>query len=141
MNNKSVKWSLGRMIIGIFAIILFFLIAFQSCAVGLGNTISGNGEASGSFGIIVSILFLVAGIVGIVTRKSAKPEGPITCCFMYWICFFLSRIGSGSYADLQVWGVLGFFFGCVYLFSALYTKKRIIAALIFSAIYFILGML
>ena len=135
------KWALGRMIVGIISMVLFVLVAFQSCAAGLGNSLSGNGEVSGSFGILTAILMLVAGIVGVATRNSNKAGGPITCCVFYWICFFFSRIGAGSYADLRIWGVLAFFFGCVYLFSAMKTKKSNIIAAVIAVIYFILGMI
>ena len=137
--SDSAKWSLGRMIIGIISIVLFFFIAFQSCAVGFGNSLSGNGELSGTFGIFTAMLILISGIIGVVTRNSAKAGGPITCCVFYWFGFFLSRIGSGHFSDLRIWGILAFFFGCIYLFST--TKKRSsqMLALIFAIIYFLLG--
>ena len=42
-----------KLVSGIISIILFVLVSLQSCAVGLGNTISSNGEFGGSGGIIV----------------------------------------------------------------------------------------
>lgn len=135
------KWELGRLIVGIFSIILFFLIAFQSCAAGVVNTLEGNGEISGTFGMLTSILFLVSGIVGVTTKKSSKGGGPITCCVFYWICFFFSRIGSGNFSDLRIWGILAFIFGCVYLFAAMKTKKSNIIATIIAVIYFVLGII
>ena len=41
--------------IGIISIVLFFVVGFQSCAAGLGNALSNNGEVSGSAGIILGI--------------------------------------------------------------------------------------
>ena len=60
----------AKLIIGIISIVLCFFVLFQSCAAGIGNAIAENGETSGSSGLVVAILMLVAGIVGLCTRKS-----------------------------------------------------------------------
>ena len=61
-----------KLVSGILSIVLFFMVAFQSCAAGLGNALAENGEVSGSAGIIVAIMLLVGGIVSIVTRNGGK---------------------------------------------------------------------
>jgi len=59
-----------KLVSGILSIVLFIVVAFQSCAAGIGNTLAENGEASGSGGIIVAVMMLTGGIVSIVTMKS-----------------------------------------------------------------------
>lgn len=82
--------------------VLFFLVSFQSCAAGLGNSITGNGEVSGSARIIVAIMLLTGGIVSVSTRKSGK-GGDIAIIFLYGIGAFLGFILAGIYSDLRVW--------------------------------------
>ena len=61
-----------KLVSGILSIILFVFVSFQSCAAGIGNALSENGESSGSAGIIVAIMLLTGGIVSIATRKGGK---------------------------------------------------------------------
>ena len=37
-----------KLVSGILSIVLFFMVAFQSCAAGLSNSLSETGEVSGS---------------------------------------------------------------------------------------------
>ena len=137
--NKG-KWALARMVIGIVSLALFLLISVQSCAAGAANALSNSGEISGSAGMLTAICFFVGGLVGLLTRNSQKKGGPITSCAFYWFAFFLSRMFSGSFADLRIWGVLACIFGVVYLLSAMKTKKETRIAAIISVLYFLLGM-
>jgi len=52
-----------KLISGILSMVLFLVVAFQSCAAGVANTLAENGEVSGSAGILVAILMLAGGIV------------------------------------------------------------------------------
>lgn len=61
-----------KLVSGILSIILFVLVALQSCAAGVANTLEGNGEVSGSAGFLVAVFMLAGGIVSIATRKSQK---------------------------------------------------------------------
>ena len=61
-----------KLVSGILSIVLFFMVAFQSCAAGISNTLSESGEVSGSAGIIVAIMLLAGGIVSIATRNGGK---------------------------------------------------------------------
>lgn len=135
------KWATARLIIGIICIVLFPIVAFQSCAAGLGNALSGSEEGSGLAGTITAIFFLISGIVLVATRKTVKKGAPITCCVFLWIGFFLSRVLAGSYADLKVWGILAFIFGAISLISAMKSKKGIWISLAISALYFVLGII
>ena len=135
------KWTTLKLIIGVLMMVFFIMIAFQSCAAGLYNMLSDNGESSGMFGLVSGLLLVSAGIVGVATRKSAKRGGALAVTVMTWLVFLFSRIGAGTYTDLQVWGILAFVAGCIYLFSVMRTKKGNIIAAIVSAIYLIAGLI
>ena len=42
----------AKLVIGIISMVLFVLVAFQSCAAGLGNALADNGEVSGTSGML-----------------------------------------------------------------------------------------
>lgn len=67
----------AKLVIGIISMVLFVLVAFQSCAAGLGNALADNGEVSGTSGMLLAFCMLIAGIVGVATRKS---KGGRNCC-------------------------------------------------------------
>lgn len=111
-------WSTGRLVIGILSILLFVFVSFQSCAVGLGNTIMENEAVSGTQGFVMAIAFLIAGIIGISTRNALSSKGMITATVFYWIGA-LFTLGSGdTYEDLPIWGFVAFCFGVVFLIAA-----------------------
>ena len=58
-----------KLVSGILSMVLFILVAFQSCAAGVSNALENNGEVSGSAGLIVAVLMLAGGIVSVATRK------------------------------------------------------------------------
>ena len=91
-----------KLVSGILSIVLFFMVAFQSCAAGLGNALAENGEVSGSAGIIVAIMLLVGGIVSIVTRNGGK-GGNIAIIVLYGIGALFGYSLAGSFADLTIW--------------------------------------
>lgn len=112
----------ARLIIGIISIVLFAFITFQSCAAGIGNAIEGNGESSGSAGFFVAICMLIAGIVGVATRKGVG-GGIVSGCF-YAIGGIVGISNYGSYSDLMVWSILSFIFAVVFIAGAIITKKK-----------------
>jgi len=113
----------ARTIIGIISIVLFLIIILQSCAAGIGNTLSGNGEVSGSAGLLLSLCMLIAGIVGIVTRKSRG--GAITAGCFYAVGGLLGIANAGSFGDLKVWSVLSFIFAAVFIITAIKQKGQL----------------
>lgn len=135
--NKKTKYGTAKLVIGIVSMFLFIIIAFQSCSVGLSNAISGSDESSGSFGIIVGILITIAGIISVSTNKSVKKGGSIWCVILYYICALFSFVGAGRYADLKLWGFLGFCFGFFHLISILSTKKSKIIGSVCSVLFII----
>ena len=93
-----------KLVSGILSIVLFVIVTFQSCAAGVSNALSENGEVSGSAGVIVAIMMLVGGIVSIATRKGGK-GGNIAIIILYGIGALFGFVLAGSYTDLYIWSV------------------------------------
>lgn len=88
-----------KLVSGILSIVLFFMVAFQSCAAGISNSLSETGEVSGSAGIIVAIMLLAGGIVSIATRKG----GNIALIVLFGIAALFGYTLAGSFSDLKIW--------------------------------------
>ncbi|MEA4964794.1 MAG: hypothetical protein VB055_03070 [Oscillospiraceae bacterium] len=112
----------AKLVIGIVSIVLSMFVLFQSCAAGVGNALAENGEASGSAGLMVAILMLIAGIVGIATRKSKG--GGITTGVFYAVAGILGICNYGSYSDLMVWSILCFIFAVVFIIGSVKMPKK-----------------
>lgn len=91
-----------KLVSGILSIVAFFMVAFQSCAAGIGNAMAENGEVSGSAGIIVAIMILSGGIVSIATRKGGK-GGNIALIVLFGIGALFGYVLAGSFSDLNIW--------------------------------------
>ena len=135
------KWVTAKLILGIISMVLFILVAFQSCAAGLGNALSNNGEASGSFGFLVALNLLITGIIAVAARKSVKKLPWIIAAVLLWLNYFYAKIFGGSYSDLVVWGFLSFALGVFYLFSAVRTKKGYIIVGVISVVYLAIALI
>ena len=135
------KWVTAKLVIGIISMVLFVLVAFQSCAAGLGNAMSNNGESSGTFGFLVAFNLLVTGIIAVAARKSTKKTPWIICTVLLWLNYFYAKMFGGSYSDLVVWGFISYAFGVFYLFSAMRTKKEYIISAIISAVYLLIALI
>lgn len=98
----------------------------QSCAVGVGNTLSENGEISGSAGFMTSLFLLAGGIVSIAGRNSKG--GAIACIVLYALGGIIGVANAGSYSDLRIWSglclILVVFF-IISLFVQKYPEKTI----------------
>ena len=112
-------WAKTKLVLGIISILLFFLITLQSCTAGLSNALSENGSSSGSLGLFLAIFMLIAGIIGIVTRKSSGKGGTIAVIVLYWLGTLITLGGAGSFGDLMIWGTVSFIFGFVFFGSIL----------------------
>lgn len=110
-----------KLVIGIVSMVLFVLIAFQSCAAGIGNALAENGEASGSAGILLALCMLIAGIVGVAGKKSKGAT--ITAGCFYAFGGILGICNVGTFADLQIWSVLSLIFAVVFIFAGVKMKK------------------
>ena len=94
-----------KLVSGILSIILFALVAFQSCAAGVSNALEENGESSGSAGLIVAVLLLAGGIVSIATKKSTGKGAGIALIIIFGLAALIGFAGHGSYGDLVIWSV------------------------------------
>lgn len=92
-----------KLVSGILSIVLFIVVAFQSCAAGMLNAIEANGQSSGSGGIIVAIMMLSGGIVSVATRKSEGNGGNIALIVLFGIAALVGFALAGSFTDLNIW--------------------------------------
>lgn len=111
-----------KLVIGIISMVLFVLISLQSCVAGLGNALSENGEVSGTAGLMVAFSMLIAGIVGVATRKGFA-GGIVAGCF-YALGGIIGIANYGSYGDLMIWSILSFIFALVFVIGSILTKPK-----------------
>lgn len=111
----------AKLIIGIISIVLFGLIVFQSCVAGLGNVITDNGETSGTAGIFLAFCMLIAGIVGIATRKGIS--GGFVSGAFYAFGGIVGIANYGSYSDLMIWSIVCFLFAVIFIVGSIMTKR------------------
>lgn len=110
-----------RLVIGIVSIVLFVLIAMQSCAVGIGNVLGESGESSGSSGLILALCMLIAGIIGICCRRIKS--GTIVSGVFYMLGGLFGISNVGSYSDLKIWSILCFIFAGVFIIGAILQEE------------------
>ncbi|MCI5640593.1 MAG: hypothetical protein MR316_06410 [Lachnospiraceae bacterium] len=123
-NKEKGVWSSGRLTIGIVSIVLFLLIALQSCAVGVGNALEENGSTSGSSGILCAFVYLVGGILGIVMRNAKGIAGLVVTSVFYLLGFLISLADRADFGDLAIWGGLSLILAVFYIVCAIKTKQR-----------------
>ena len=95
-----------KLVSGILSMILFIVVAFQSCAAGMVNALEENGGSSGSVGLLVAILMLAGGIVSVATRKSQGKGGNIALIILFGLAALMGFTGYGNYSDLVIWAFL-----------------------------------
>ena len=103
IHKGDTKMKVWKLVSGILSIVLFVLVAFQSCAVGVSNTIMESEEVSGSAGIIVAILMLAGGIVSIATRHASGRGGTIALIVLFGLAALIGFTNYGSFSDLAIW--------------------------------------
>lgn len=123
-NKQKGVWSSGRLAIGIISIVLFLFIAFQSCAVGVGNALQENNSTSGSSGLLCAFVYLIGGILGIVMRNAKGIAGLIVTSVFYLFGFLMSLADRGDFGDLAIWGGLSLILAVFYIICAIKTKQR-----------------
>lgn len=108
----------AKLIIGIISVVLFGIILFQSCVVGIGDALlEEEEELGGSAGIVLAFCMLIAGIVGIAARKTLG--GSITAGVFYLIGGVIGIANVGSYSDLKIWSVISFIFALVFIVGSI----------------------
>ena len=110
-----------KLVISIISMVLFLLIALQSCAAGVGNALAENGESSGSAGILLAFAMLIAGIIGVAAGKGKG--GSIAAAIIYVLGGIIGIANVGSYSDLKIWSILSFVFAIIFIISIFVTKK------------------
>lgn len=115
-----------KKVIGIFSIVLFIIVEFQSCAAGLGNALSKSKEVSGSAGFILGLFMLIAGILVLVSKQSKGIL--ITSIVLYLLGALVGFANAGTFKDLTIWSSLNLIFGVLLIIhlvrnKELYSKK------------------
>lgn len=122
-SEKEAGFQQARFVISIATMVFTFLILFQSCAVGLGNSLDGNLENGGSAGLLLCICWWIAGILNISNRKEAKSAR--SAAVAYIVAGAIGLLLAGSFADLKIYSVASFIFaGICYLASKENTSKK-----------------
>lgn len=111
-----------RLILGIITIVLFVIIAFQSCAAGVVNSINQSNDVGGGAGLIVAFLSLIAGIVAVATRSSVG--GAYTSAGFYLVSGIIGMTNSDVYKNLSIWSSLFIIFGIVFIIAGRKTSKN-----------------
>lgn len=111
-----------KKVIGIISIVLFVVIAFQSCAAGIGNALTKSKVPSGSAGFMLAICMLIAGIIALISKFSKGMT--ITSLVFYAFGGIVGICNIGIYKDLQIWSVLSFIFAALLLFDIIKNKAK-----------------
>lgn len=106
-----------KLIIGIISMVLFCVIAFQSCAAGISNAIDDNDEISGAAGFFLAVCLLIAGILCVVMRKGIS--GGFVASGFYLVGGLVGLLCFGTFADLQIWSVISLILGSFFLISSI----------------------
>lgn len=112
-----------KLVSGILSIVMSLFVVFQSMIVGIDNSLNRSQEVSGSAGLIVAILMLVAGIVSIVTRKGEK-GGSIAVCILFFLAALIGFPNAGTYEDLKIWSFWCLICAVLSLLSIFIKKKE-----------------
>ena len=110
-----------RMVIGIISMVLFLIVSLQSCAAGIGNALTDNGEISGTAGIVLAVCMLIAGIIAVAARKTKG--GTITATCFYALGGVVGIANAGSYGDLKIWSILVIIFAVILLLTLIIKPK------------------
>lgn len=104
---------------GIISIFLMFVIGLQSCAVSFGGALTSDKDISGagSIGILVALLFLLAGAFAF---KLPKVSMVIFCI----AALFAFIAGASKFTDMKVWGVVSLILGVMSYFAGRKKKAK-----------------
>lgn len=114
----------AKLVIGIVSMVLFIFITFQSCATGFSNVLEGNElDTSGVAGFLLALFMLIAGIIGVSSRKSKG--GGITAGVFYVVASLIGFINLGNFIDLVYWSILSLGFGLFFIIGSALMKKPV----------------
>lgn len=113
-----------KLITGIICMVLTAFVLFQSCAAGLGNALSQNGEASGTAGVLLAFLMLTGGIIQVATRNSTGKGGSIAALIVFVLAALIGFTNAGSYSDLNIWAAWCLILGIINLICAIKSNSK-----------------
>ena len=91
-----------KIVSGILSIVISLFVVFQSFFAGAYNILTGNGQSSGTAGVVVAIVMFTGGIVALATSSGSR-GGDAAIAILYGIGALTGFFGAGSYLDLYVW--------------------------------------
>ena len=91
-----------KIVSGILSIAISAFVVVQSLFAGAWNVLSGNGQSSGTAGLIVAIMLVVAGITSLATHGGSR-GGSIAMAILYGIGGVVGLVAAGDFADLRIW--------------------------------------
>lgn len=113
----------AKLVTGILSIVFTVIVMFQSCAAGIYNTLSANGEVSGTAGMFVAALMLAGGIVEIATRNAMGRGGSIAVIVLFGLAALLGYGNAGEYTDLNIWATWCLAIVMLYIISILKNNR------------------
>ncbi len=112
-----------KLVSGILCIVFFAMVAFQSCATGVVNSLEENTtDLSAAGGIMLGVLMLAGGIISIATRKGGK-GGSIATLIVFLLAALIGFVSLGTYTDLIVWSVWCLICAIMALIALITSKK------------------
>ena len=112
-----------KLVSGILCIVFFAMVAFQSCATGVVNSLEENTtDLSAAGGIMLGVLMLAGGIISIATRKGGK-GGSIATLIIFLLAALVGFASQGTYKDLVVWSAWCLICAVMALIALITSKK------------------
>lgn len=109
---KAKVWPL---VIGIFSMVLFVVIALQSCTAHVDDVFSGT--INGELGYIAAFLHLAAGIILVATRRRNSRLLPFFLYLLAWIVCLGEQ--TSVFVDLYLWGIVSIVFALICLVASI----------------------
>ncbi|MBD5099168.1 MAG: DUF4352 domain-containing protein [Clostridiales bacterium] len=91
-----------KIVSGVLSVVISLFVVFQSFFAGAYNILTGNGQSSGTAGVVVAMVMFTGGIVALATSSGSR-GGDAAIAILYGIGALTGFFGAGSYLDLYVW--------------------------------------
>lgn len=91
-----------KLVSGVLSILISLFVIFQSFFAGAYNILTGNGQSSGTAGVVVALVMFTSGIVAIATSSGSR-GGDAAIAILDGVGALTGFFGAGSYLDLYVW--------------------------------------
>jgi peptidoglycan/LPS O-acetylase OafA/YrhL len=107
-----------RLVLSIASILAFFVIFVQSCGFDPTN------EHGAAYGLVVGVMFFIAGVVGSVMRK--KKNLGVIAGVLYIIAAIVGFVYMNIQSYLKAWAIAALVLGVFFLVSSLLMKKELV---------------